>query len=212
MPHVQGQARDAVVLFPPSLDEYITPDNPVRFIDAFVDQLDLQALGFARVIPAETGRPAFHPGDLLKLYVYGYLNRSRSSRQLERETQRTVEVMWRLKRLTPDFKRSPTFGRSSRTPSRQCVASSRCYAKRSICSAAIRWRLMAASFAPTQPRYTQVDRGAVQAVCFRRVRFSSMARLANQPGADPQLEFSHTLTSGWAARISSRQIRAGGIR
>jgi len=65
MPHVQGQARDAVMLFRPSLDEYITPDNPVRFIDAFVDQFDLQALGFARVIPAETGCPAYHPGDLL---------------------------------------------------------------------------------------------------------------------------------------------------
>lgn len=104
MPHVQGQARDAVVLFPPCLDEYITPDNPVRFIDAFVDQLDLQALGFARVIAADTGRPAYHPGDLLKLYVYGYLNRVRSSRQLERETQRNVEVMWLLKKLTPDFK------------------------------------------------------------------------------------------------------------
>lgn len=104
MPHVQGVSRDAVVLLPPSLDEYIGADNPVRFLDAFVDQLDLQALGFARVIPAETGRPAYPPGDLLKLYVYGYLNRLRSSRLLERETQRNVEVMWLLKKLTPDHK------------------------------------------------------------------------------------------------------------
>jgi transposase len=104
MPHVQGVARDQVVLFPPSLDEYISADNPVRFIDAFVDQLDLQSLGFARVIPADTGRPAYAPGDLLKLYVYGYLNRVRSSRLLEREAQRNVEVMWRLKKLTPDHK------------------------------------------------------------------------------------------------------------
>ena len=71
MPHVQGVSRDAVVLLPPSLDEYISADNPVRFMDAFVDQLDLQALGLARVIPADTGRPAYHPGDLLKLDVYG---------------------------------------------------------------------------------------------------------------------------------------------
>jgi transposase len=104
MPHVQGIARNQVVLFPPSLDEYISADNPVRFLDAFVDQLDLQGLGFARVIPAETGRPAYPPGDLLKLYVYGYLNRLRSSRLLERETQRNVEVMWLLKKLTPDHK------------------------------------------------------------------------------------------------------------
>jgi len=104
MPHVQGVARDQVVLFPPSLDEYISADNPVRFIDVFVDQLNLQSLGFAHVIPAETGRPPYAPGDLLKLYVYGYLNRVRSSRLLEREAQRNVEVMWLLKKLTPDYK------------------------------------------------------------------------------------------------------------
>jgi transposase len=104
MPHVQGVARDQVVLLPPSLDDYVAADNPVRFMDAFVDQLDLQGLGFKRVIPADTGRPAYHPGDLLKLYVYGYLNRVRSSRLLEREAQRNVEVMWLLKKLTPDYK------------------------------------------------------------------------------------------------------------
>ena len=104
MPHIQGVARDQVVLFPPSLDEDISADNPVRFIDAFVDHLDLQGLGFTRVIPAETGRPPYAPGDLLKLYVYGYLNRVRSSRLLEREAQHNVEVMWLLKKLTPDHK------------------------------------------------------------------------------------------------------------
>ncbi len=104
MPHIQGADRHTVIQFPPILDDYITPDNPVRVIDAFVDQLDLQALGFARAVPARTGRPAYHPGDLLKLYVYGYLNRTRSSRLLEREAHRNVEVMWLLKRLTPDFK------------------------------------------------------------------------------------------------------------
>lgn len=104
MPHLQGVARDQIVLFPPSLEEYISADNPVRFIDAFVDHLDLQGPGFTRVIPAETGRPSYAPDDLLKLYLYGYLNRVRSSRLLERETQRNVEVMWLLKKLTPDFK------------------------------------------------------------------------------------------------------------
>ena len=104
MPHLQGVSREAVILFPPTLDDYVALDNPVRFIDAFVDQLDLQALGFPRVVAAIEGRPAYPPADLLKLYVYGYLNRVRSSRRLERETQRNVEVMWLLKKLTPDHK------------------------------------------------------------------------------------------------------------
>ncbi len=93
VPHIQGVDRQEVLLFPPSLDEYITEDNPVRFIDAFVDQLDLHALGFKRAVAAPTGRPAYHPGDLLKLYIYGYLNRVRSSRLLERATQRGGQVV-----------------------------------------------------------------------------------------------------------------------
>jgi transposase len=104
MPHLQGVSRETVLVFPPSVDEYIAPDNPVRLIDAFVDQLDLQALGFQRVVAASEGRPAYHPADLLKLYIYGYLNRVRSSRCLERETRRNLEVMWLLKKLTPDHK------------------------------------------------------------------------------------------------------------
>jgi transposase len=104
MPHLQGTARDVVLQFPPTLDDYITADNPVRFIDAFVDQLDLQGLGFKRALANPLGRPSYAPGDLLKLYLYGYLNRIRSSRLLEREAGRNVEVMWLLKKLTPDFK------------------------------------------------------------------------------------------------------------
>lgn len=104
MPHLHGVSRNTIILFPPSLDDYIAPDNPVRFIDAFVDQLDLQALGFQRVQASSEGRPAYHPADLLKLYLYGYLNRVRSSRCLERETHRNIEVMWLLKKLVPDHK------------------------------------------------------------------------------------------------------------
>ncbi len=118
VPHIQGADRQEVLLFPPSLDEYIAVDNPVRFIDAFVDQLDLHALGFKRAVPASTGRPAYHPGDLLKLYVYGYLNRIRSSRLLERETQRNVEVMWLLKQLQPDFKTIADFRKDNLAPIR----------------------------------------------------------------------------------------------
>lgn len=104
MGHIRGADRSEVLLFPESLDDYIGEDNPVRFIDAFVANLDLAALGFARAIPAATGRPAYDPADLLKLYVYGYLNRVCSSRMLEREAGRNVEVMWLLSKLTPDFK------------------------------------------------------------------------------------------------------------
>jgi transposase len=116
MPHIQGVQRDALVLFPPSLDEYITDDNPVRFIDAFVDQLELQQLGFLRAVAAPRGRPAYHPADLLKLYIYGYLNRLRSSRLLERETRRNVELMWLLKKLTPDFKTIADFRKDNLQP------------------------------------------------------------------------------------------------
>ena len=113
MSYIQGAARNQAVLFPEVIDEYITEDNPVRFLDAFVDSLDLKARGFARSEPAETGRPAYYPGDLLKLYIYGYLNRVRSSRRLEQETHRNVEVLWLLKKLQPDFKTIADFRRDN---------------------------------------------------------------------------------------------------
>jgi len=116
MPHIHGAPRDQVLLFPPSLDEYITDDNPIRFIDAFVDQLDLHQLGFSRAVASPLGRPAYHPADLLKLYIYGYLNRLRSSRLLERETRRNLELMGLLKKLTPDFKTIADFRKDNLQP------------------------------------------------------------------------------------------------
>ncbi len=104
MGHIQGLARNQLTIFPDSLDDYISAENPVRFLDAFVDTLDVELLGFEHAIAKETGRPPYHPADLLRLYIYGYLNRIRSSRQLEREAHRNVEVMWLLRRLAPDFK------------------------------------------------------------------------------------------------------------
>ena len=92
------------MLFPDTINKYVEKENPVRFIDAFIDSLDLEKLGFKHSIPAETGRPSYNPSDLLKLYVYGYLNQVRSSRKLEKECHRNVEVMWLMKRLVPDFK------------------------------------------------------------------------------------------------------------
>src|SRR5210317_1547115 len=101
---VEGEDRSQSTLFPERLDDYIAEDNPVRVIDVFIDELDLSKLGFEGVDPHATGRPAYHPSTLLKLYVYGYLNRIQSSRRLERETQRNVELMWLTGRLMPDHK------------------------------------------------------------------------------------------------------------
>jgi len=101
---IEGQDRSQVTLLPECLDDYIGEDNPVRVVDAFVDELDLEALGFEGAAAATTGRPAYHPSVLLKIYVYGYLNRIQSSRRLEREAQRNVELMWLTGRLAPDFK------------------------------------------------------------------------------------------------------------
>jgi transposase len=91
-------------LLPASLEDYVEEDNPVRVVDAFIDELDLGAIGFTGVTPAATGRPSYHPSTLLKLYLYGYLNRVQSSRRLEREARRNVEVMWLTGRLAPNFK------------------------------------------------------------------------------------------------------------
>src|SRR3990172_750769 len=98
---VEGADRGQSTLLPECLDDWIDENNPVRAIDAFVDALDLASLGFDGVEPAATGRPAFHPSVLLKLYIYGYLNRAQSSRRLEREAGRNLEVLWLLGRLLP---------------------------------------------------------------------------------------------------------------
>ena len=114
MSHLVGYDRCQTLLLPESLDDYVGPENPVRFIEAFVDGLDLATAGFARVQPKESGRPGYAPGDLLKLYIYGYLNRIRSSRRLEAETHRNVEVIWLLRHLKPDFKTIADFRRENR--------------------------------------------------------------------------------------------------
>ena len=101
---IEGENRSQITLLPECLDDYIAEDNPVRAVEAFIDGLDLGSLGFAGVAPAATGRPSYHPAVLLKLYLYGYLNRIQSSRRLERESQRNVELMWLTGKLAPDFK------------------------------------------------------------------------------------------------------------
>jgi len=102
--HIKGHSRTQTTLFPEALDDFVSEDNPVRVIDVFVNGLDLASLGFERVNAKLTGRPGYHPATMLKLYIYGYLNRIQSSRRLEKETHRNVELMWLLERLQPDFK------------------------------------------------------------------------------------------------------------
>src|SRR6267154_5163022 len=104
MAHVTGQSRYQATLFPEVLDEVVAADNAVRVIDAFVDSLDLARLEFCKVAAEATGRPPYDPRDLLKLYVYGYVNQLRSSRRMEREAERNVEVIWLINRVTPAFK------------------------------------------------------------------------------------------------------------
>ncbi len=123
---VEGEDRRQGVLLPEYLDDYVSEENPVRVVEAFVDALDLAALGFAGVVPEATGRPAYHPGLMLKIYVYGYINQIASSRRLEREAQRNVEMMWLTQRLAPDFKTIADFrkdnGPAIRATCRQFIA------------------------------------------------------------------------------------------
>jgi len=110
---VEGEDRSQDVLFPERLEDWISEDNPVRVVDAFVDELDLKVLGFERATAAQTGRPGYHPATLLKIYVYGYLNRIASSRRLEREAQRNVDLMWLTRHPAPDFKTIADFRRDN---------------------------------------------------------------------------------------------------
>jgi transposase len=108
---IDGEDRLQQTLLPNSLEDYVGEENPVRVIEVFIDELDLAALGFSGMTPAATGRPAYHPSTLLKIYLYGYLNRVQSSRRLEREAQRNIELMWLTGRLAPDFKTIADFRR-----------------------------------------------------------------------------------------------------
>lgn len=110
---IQGENRTQSTLLPELLDEYLSEANPVRVIDVFVDELSLGHLGFEGVDPAGTVQPSYHPAVMLKLYIYGYLNRIQSSRRLEREAQRNVELMWLMGRLTPDHKTIANFRREN---------------------------------------------------------------------------------------------------
>src|ERR671937_2841347 len=128
---IEGADRNQSTLLPECLDDWIDESNPVRVVDAFVDALDLAKLGFEGVAPEVTGGPTYHPSALLKLYVYGYLNRVQSSRRLEREAGRNVELMWLLGRLVPDHKTIADF---RKTTARHCARS-----VRALSNSAERW-------------------------------------------------------------------------
>jgi len=119
---VEGVDRGQSTLFPECVEDWISEDNPVRVIDLFVDALDLGEMAFEGVDPAATGRPAYHPSVLLKLYIYGYLNRVQSSRRLEREAGRNLEVMWLLGRLAPDHKTIADFRKDNGAAVRKVCA------------------------------------------------------------------------------------------
>ena len=116
---IEGTNRTQSTLLPASLEDYVAEDNPVRVVEAFVEELDLRTLGFKSIDPAETGRPAYHPSVLLKLYIYGYLNRIQSTRRLEMEAQRNVELMWLTQNLKPDFKTIANFRHQNGTAVRK---------------------------------------------------------------------------------------------
>lgn len=115
MGYITGEERNQIILMPDCLNDYITEDNPVRVIEEFVELLNMNKLGFIRAIPAQVGRPGYNPKDLLKLYIYGYMNRIRSSRRLETEASRNLEVIWLLKKLTPDFKTIADFRKDNKS-------------------------------------------------------------------------------------------------
>lgn len=115
MGHKKGESRDQKILFPDTIDDYIEKNNPVRFLDAFVEHLDAKKLEFKYADTKETGRPPYDPKDMLKLYIYGYLNRVRTGRRLEKETYRNVEVIWLMRGLKPDFKTITEFRKNNKT-------------------------------------------------------------------------------------------------
>src|SRR5262245_46180203 len=114
MSYLRGAGRTQTQLLPPSVEEYVAAEAPVRFIEAFVEDLDYLRLGFTHAKAASTGRPPYHPADMLALYLYGYLHRIRSSRRLEAECKRNLELIWLLRGINPDFKTIAEFRRNNR--------------------------------------------------------------------------------------------------
>ena len=114
MGYIEGEDRNQIILFPESIDEYVSSNNSIRIIDEYIKQLDMESLHFKRAATPKMGRPPYHPKDMLKLYLYGYLNRIRSSRRLEQEAIRNLEVIWLIRKLKPDFKTIADFRKDNK--------------------------------------------------------------------------------------------------
>src|SRR5260370_27547964 len=152
MSYLRGPDRSEVQLLPPCLDDYLAANAPARFLDAYVEGLDFAALGFTHARPKDTGRPPYHPADLLKLYLYGYLYRVRSSRRLEAEALRNLEVVWLLRGCARTSRPSPISAGTTAPRSSRCSKTSTCCAARRICSGPNWWPSTAAnSRRPTTP-------------------------------------------------------------
>src|SRR5215475_999376 len=151
---IEGADRHQTTLLPECLDDWNDESNPVRVVDAFVDALDLKQLSFEGMVPEVTGRPSYHPSALLKLYIYGYLNRIQSSRRLEREAKRNLEVIWLVRRLTPDDKTIADFRKDNgRAIKRVCARFVELCRQMGLLTKA-RWR----STAPSSRRSTRATR------------------------------------------------------
>jgi hypothetical protein len=173
MTHLTGHDRSQLLLLPEAVDDYVGPDNPVRFIDAFVDGLDLSAASFTGVEPKVTGRPGYAPADLLKLYIHGSVNRVRSSRRLEAETHSNIEVIWLLRHLKPDSKTIADFGATTATPSAVSSVSLCCFVANWICLAGSCSRWMAPG-SRRQQQGSQVHVGVPDPVRQSRLRPSDI--------------------------------------
>jgi transposase len=171
---VEGENRSQATLLPEYLDDYIAEDNAVRAVDAFVEELELKALGFEGADPAVTGRPSYHPAVLLKIYIYGYLNRIPSSRRLEREAQRNVELMWLTGRLAPDFKTIADFRRENGAGIRNvCRRFVQLCRELKLFSQGQSWRSIAASSRPSTAAIATSRRARSTSVSSRSSRASS---------------------------------------
>jgi transposase len=198
MGHIEGATRTQQILFPEALDDYVAEDNPVRFIDAFVDSLDLDALGFRHTQPAATGRPSYAPRDLLKLYIYGYMNRIRSSRRLEKETHRNVELLWLLRKLHPDFKTIADFRKDNAKAFKQVF--------RAFVLLCKEWGLFGQEL-------VAIDGTKIKAVNSKRRNFTQAKLSETLKRIDTHIEqYLHDLDAADAAEPESQQTSAGHLR
>jgi transposase len=198
MGHIEGASRVQHVLFPEVLDDYIAEEHPVRFLDAFVNSLDLDALGFRRTHPAATGRPSYAPGDVRKLYIDGYMNRIRSRRRLEQATHRHVEVLWLLRTRHPDFKTLADFRKDNTKAFKQVFRA---------------FALLCKDWGLFGPELVAIDGTQVKAVKSKRRHCTHAKRTETLQRIDAPIEqYLHDLATADAEEAECPQPTAEGLR